>query len=380
MNTNAVVVLDGTVRAREPEHTHQLLVPLLGRYGITRVARLTGLDCLNLPVATAIRPAARTLAASQGKGATDLLAWLSAVMEAIELWHVEQPQTVVLHASAADARPPYPLTALPLRVHHEALNHLPIDWVAGQTVADAEPALLPADLLRRNADPLRPHVLRATSTGLAAGNTWAEAALHGMYEVVERDALHADDQEGGRRRVRVDPDTVTDPYCRSLLERLLRARAAVEVYTVANAYQLPVCCAFVWSEEYPRWFGGAGCHADPHIALSRAITEAAQSRLTSIAGTRCDLPSTPDPAFALNRPRPQAPIGARPWGTATAGFDRTPQHIGLDAQAHTLAARIEQVTGYPPIAVTLSDPAEPVTVLQIVCPGARSRTRRSLAR
>ncbi|MFG3053488.1 YcaO-like family protein [Kitasatospora sp. NPDC048239] len=375
-----MVALDGTVRAREPEHTHRLLAPRLGRYGITRVARLTGLDCLGLPVATAIRPAARTLAASQGKGATDLLAWLSAAMEAIELWHVEQPRDIALRASAAEAGLSYPMSALPVRVHHDALEQLPLDWVAGRTVADRTPALLPADLLRRTPyGPLGVQILRATSTGLAAGNTWAEAALHGMYEVVERDALHADDLEAGRHRTPVDPDTVIDPYCRSLLDRLHQARATVALYTVTNSYRLPVCAAFVWSEEYPRWFGGSGCHADPHIALSRAVTEAAQSRLTSIVGTRCDLPSH-DPVFGLCAAGPPAPTGLRPWGEATAAFDRAPAGTDLSAQAHALAVRIELVTGWPPIAVLLSAPTEPFAVLQVVCPGTRSRTRRSLTR
>jgi ribosomal protein S12 methylthiotransferase accessory factor YcaO len=34
---------------------------------------------------------------------------------------------------------------------------------------------------------------------------------------------------------------------------------------------------------------GAGCHLDPTLALSRALCEAAQTRLTRIAGTRDDI-------------------------------------------------------------------------------------------
>lgn len=55
------------------------------RSGITRVADLTRLDYIGLPVYTAIRPNSQTLTASQGKGANPLLAKLSAVMEGIEL-------------------------------------------------------------------------------------------------------------------------------------------------------------------------------------------------------------------------------------------------------------------------------------------------------
>jgi ribosomal protein S12 methylthiotransferase accessory factor YcaO len=40
---------------------------------------------------------------------------------------------------------------------------------------------------------------------------------------------------------------------------------------------------------YPQQATGAGCHTIATIALARAITEAAQSRLTHISGLREDL-------------------------------------------------------------------------------------------
>jgi ribosomal protein S12 methylthiotransferase accessory factor len=39
-------------------------------------------------------------------------------------------------------------------------------------------------------------------------------------------------------------------------------------------------------------YAGAGCHPDRNVALARALTEAAQHRLTRIAGSREDLPSS----------------------------------------------------------------------------------------
>ncbi|MFE3159315.1 hypothetical protein [Streptomyces sp. NPDC059221] len=102
------VCLPGTVRARRPEQTWQAVAGHLPEYGITRVADLTGLDVIGLPVWTAIRPASRTLSTSQGKGASDLLAKLSAVMEAIELWHVEQPLPVTARGPAMEVAPRCP--------------------------------------------------------------------------------------------------------------------------------------------------------------------------------------------------------------------------------------------------------------------------------
>ncbi|MGJ3558796.1 hypothetical protein ACR6C2_07400 [Streptomyces sp. INA 01156] len=130
---DGLVELPGTVRARSPEETWQLVAGRLPAFGITRVARLTGLDCIGLPVWTAIRPASRTLSTSQGKGATDLLARLSAVLEAIELWHVEQPLPIVAYGPAEEVAPGCPVAALPLTVPYEerALARVVWEWTSG---------------------------------------------------------------------------------------------------------------------------------------------------------------------------------------------------------------------------------------------------------
>ncbi|MFB8235489.1 YcaO-like family protein [Kitasatospora purpeofusca] len=219
------IALEGTVRARTPEDTWALLARRLPRFGITRVARLTGLDYLQLPVWTAIRPGASTLSASQGKGATDTLARISAVMEAIELWHVEQPLPVVLRGAARTVRPPYELAALVPRLPHRGLERVVLDWTTGTSLGSGSTVPVPLDLVRRRGrrPDWEPDLFRATSTGLACGNTRDEAALHGLFEVVERDALFADELAGGARRTLVDPATVEDPYCRSLIDRMLAA-------------------------------------------------------------------------------------------------------------------------------------------------------------
>ena len=377
-----LVVLDGTVRARTPEWTWALLEPLLPRYGITRVARLTGLDTLGLPVFTAIRPAAHTLSATQGKGATDTLAKISAVMEGIELWHAEQPRTVHTRASARELRLVYPLTALPLRVPCDgrALDEVQLEWTHGTGLTSGHTVEVPLGVLRRQAQPSpwEPDLFRVTSTGLACGNTRAEALLHAMYEVVERDALFADEMAHGTYRTLVDPATVDDLYCLHLLGQLRAAGVSVELAVVDNSFTLPVCLAYLWSPDYPATFAGAGCHLHPGIALARAITEAAQSRLTCIVGTRDDLPSHND-LFDSDPPhldgasdRPCAP-----WNLWPA---RRELPADLADQAAYVARRITHVTGHEPVALDLSEPAGPVAAVKVICPGTRSRRRRAVPR
>lgn len=373
------VLLDGTVRARRPEDTWAAIAPVLPRYGITRVARLTGLDYLGLPVWTAIRPASQTLAVSQGKGADNLLAKISAVMEAIELWHAEQPMTSVRQGSAQEVDLPYPVAALPVKAWHESLMRVPLVWTMGTGVRSGRTVPVPLGLVGRSAhrSTWQPDIFRATSTGLACGNGRDEAMLHTMYEAVERDALYTDETSGGARRTLVEPQSVEDPYCRTLIDRLLSAPVALELAVVDNAYRIPVCLAYLWSEDYPVYFAGAGCHTNPHIALSRAITEAAQSRLTCIAGTRDGLVSREE-AFDARPPRPPAATGLHTWGELAASHE--PWRGGFADQTAAVASLIEQVTGHEPICLDLSASSDPLAAVKVICPGARSRIRRSVPR
>ncbi|WP_331738298.1 YcaO-like family protein [Embleya sp. NBC_00896] len=376
-----VVALPGTVRARTPEATWAAVAGHLADYGITRVADLTGLDCVGLPVWAAIRPASLTLSTAQGKGATDLLAKLSAVMEAIELWHVEQPLPVAAHGPAVDVAPDCPVTALPLTAPHleHTLARMVWDWTPGTGLLGGKTLLLPADLVRRRVQRSEwsPDVLRATSTGLACGNTRDEALLHALFEVVERDVLHRDAAAAGRHRTRVCPASVDDPHGREVIDRLLAAGMELELALVHGPFHLPVCVAYLWSDDHPLIFAGGGCHGDPAIALTRALTEAAQSRVTAIAGTRDDLPGDTG-SFDTPPAHPAQTKDLAPWPETAARF--TPTGGGFAAQAADVARRLHHVTGHEPVALDLSDATGPVHAVQVVCPGTHSRIRRSIPR
>ncbi|GAA2650840.1 YcaO-like family protein [Streptomyces spororaveus] len=353
----------------------------LPEFGITRVADLTGLDCIGLPVFTTIRPASRTLTTAQGKGATPLLAKLSAVMEAIELWHVEQPLPVIAYGPAAEVAPGCPLAALPQTAPYpeRALTRMRWDWAAGTAVVSGTTVLLPVDLVRRRAQrpAWTPDVWRATSTGLACGNTRDEALLHALFEVVERDVLYRDGQVGGRQRTLIAPGTVEDPHGREVIGRLAAAGMSLEISLVDGPYGLPVCLAYLWSEDYPVVFAGGGCHGSPAIAFTRAVTEAAQSRLAAIAGTRDDLPSDPGSFDAIAfRPAPSA--GLAPWPQAAARF--APVGGTFTEQARAVARRIAHVTGHEPVVLDLSATGGLVHAVQVICPGTRSRIGRLMPR
>ena len=62
-----------------------MLFSLARQAGMSRLADLTGLDTVGIPVYSAIRPFGRSLSSAQGKGVTTDLAMLSALGETVEV-------------------------------------------------------------------------------------------------------------------------------------------------------------------------------------------------------------------------------------------------------------------------------------------------------
>jgi ribosomal protein S12 methylthiotransferase accessory factor YcaO len=80
----------GIHRLLPPRDTIERLAPLLPRMGITRLANVTGLDHIGIPVVMACRPNSRSVAVRQGKDMDLDGAKASAAMESIEGYHAER--------------------------------------------------------------------------------------------------------------------------------------------------------------------------------------------------------------------------------------------------------------------------------------------------
>ena len=293
--------LGGTFRARDAASTLAWLRPLLPRFGITRVANVTGLDRIGIPVWMCIRPNGRSLSVSQGKGLSPELAQASAVMESIESHHAEHMAPPALVGSYRAVRRHHEVVALRRfqpGIRWKAYDDgRPIWWTAGIDLTSEEEVLVPH--VRLDLDWSRTHpdagLILGTSTGLASGNTRAEAMCHALFEVVERDAEWHWDRLPAKAQLasELDPDSVNAPMLRRLLDQFADACMSVRMWDMTSPeVGIPVYyCSIDDANPFGaiRRFGGSGCHLSKDIALSRALTEAAQSRLTFIAGSRDDL-------------------------------------------------------------------------------------------
>src|SRR6478672_5584837 len=175
-NGTAKVLRQGTHRSESLDHTLRQALRLSPVMGITRVANVTGLDSVGIPVVMVCRPNSRSVAVSQGKGIDLESARASGVMEAAELYHAE---TITLPLRLA--------TYEELRYQHNVIEvedlprgstsrfhpNLRLLWCEGYDLLSEENVLVPYEMVHTNYTIPLPNghgCFLATSNGLASGN------------------------------------------------------------------------------------------------------------------------------------------------------------------------------------------------------------------
>lgn len=290
-------------RLVSPDETLRRVGPFFEAAGITRVANVTNLDTIGVPVVNVYRPNSRSISVSQGKGLTLAAARTSGVMEALELFVAERPLVPLRRASHCDLRKLHPtidLWNLPRLATSSLRDTAPLLWVDGVDFGDhGASRWVPFDVVHTDWTlPLvsGSEMFVVSTNGLASGNTFLEAVSHAICELVERDAttLWHCQGDADRRASRVAIDTVDDANCIHLLDRFAQAGVAVGIWASTTDIGIPSFHCMIAERDAGSIrrtppTTGQGCHPLPEIALSRALTEAAQKRLTLITGSRDDL-------------------------------------------------------------------------------------------
>lgn len=383
---------DGTHRAATLDETWSRFAPAARKAGITRIAELTGLDTLGIPVYAAIRPMGKSLSTQQGKGISPEAARISALMESLETFSAEHITAPIVRGSYRELRAskrkvvdvrrlpralsPHPPTRKDGRTKRSPKQGRRLDldarwrWIEGFDLIAGEPVLVPLEAVTLDTTFTRPPTFDISSNGLASGNVLVEAIVHGVCEVLERDAEAAWRRSGGDRRIVID--TIESPMCRALVDRITATGARVFIWDLAAASGIAAIGAAIMEDpREPAWralgfYQGFGAHLVPEVAIARALTEAAQTRLTYIAGARDDF-------FPFDYARATDPeLLADLWERLAApcddpvSFDELPRHEtgGLGEDLEVLAGRCEQL-----IVVDLTHPVLRVPVVKVIVPG-----------
>jgi ribosomal protein S12 methylthiotransferase accessory factor len=352
---------------------------MLGRFGVTRIADVTGLDRIGIPVATAIRPMARSVAVAAGKGLDTVAAKVSASMEAIELAHAEaidRPLVLGSFAELSRARPTADPFNLPLLPGHRLMDGTRILWIEGRELAGGSAILIPYELVHAHyCPPAMPGAgfFLATTNGLSSGNAFAEAVCHGLFEVIERDALARWSRlswtERNDSRLHLSPQD--ESLAAGPLDLLDRAGFDVLLlWDITSDIGVPAFHCLILDGEDPAGHPGTGtgCHLDKEVALCRAILEAVQVRATYISGGRDDLRRREYETGHMASFRRAAGAGER---APRRPFADIPS-VATDCFEDDLAYVLERlsVCGLPsPIVVDLSLPDSGIAVVRVVAPG-----------
>ena len=295
--------LIGTHRLVPPRATLTNVEPFWSQFGLTRCIDITDLDRIGIPTYVGVRPNGTLLQVSSGKGITKDHAMCSAVMEALEMYHAENPRDSEFYwASEAELRncqesryflrlvssqQDYPYRNTPYA------NNLRIPWVAASELSRDAELRIPAGI----AYFIQPSRYNTTTNGLASGNSLEEATLHAIYEVLERASVSGL-YDKGRVRITtlgrmIDTSSFTSDIVVELIDRIVHADCMVRMIYVPTAFPVHVYIAYILDpnplSSVSYLHVGYGCHVNQDIAATRALSEAAQSRLIYIHSSREDI-------------------------------------------------------------------------------------------
>ncbi len=220
-----------------------------------------------------------------GKGSSPEQSQASACMELAERFSFfsfkKNPDNFITETYAnlkKQGQPLLPLVRLLLSVHDETtdiatleklIEDIPIQWTWATNLNTEEELLVPFSWF---------YAINEFN-GPSAGNTYEEAILQGISELVERHVCSVVNH-GKLTTPAIDPDSVTDPVAKELIEKFRKNN--IELYL--NDFTLDTGIPTVTALALDRsTFPGtseivytAGTTPDPEKALIRAVTEVAQ--------------------------------------------------------------------------------------------------------
>ncbi len=220
-----------------------------------------------------------------GKGITAAQAEASAVMELMErfslFWYRDNADFLRCSRLEIKEQRQSPYQAMPLehmkRVFadnsgapvEDIINEMPLQWMAGEYPLEDTGITIPFSWMW----PINEY------NGSAAGNSLAEAAVQAISEVVERHVCSVISRDM-LETPEIDPDSLSDPAGRELLQRFTRLGIRVVLKDFSLDTGVPTVGAVAWDPStFPHRSEivyTAGTSSDPQRAVIRALTEVAQ--------------------------------------------------------------------------------------------------------
>ncbi len=322
--------VDGIPRVVPAAETVRRVAQAAVSLGVTRLADITGLDRIGIPVYSSVVPKSDdALSVYNGKGLRPVDAQAGALMEAVErqtalktrLPYIEESFSTLSHKRRV---------LDPKKVNQKLAadysEQQVYSWIEGVDIVSDEACWVPAKLAGYLWDDVpHPSCFEMNDTnGLASGNCREEAICHALCELAERDAwtmadLAAHQLPRQRRSLAYGLDAKDGPddleffpcldlESDELLDKFHQASLFPVLRDITSDLGVPTIFASVADQHisgFPMAHSGLGSHPDINVAVRRSLTELAQSRCVDIQGVREDLqpPDARADTFALHTRR-----------------------------------------------------------------------------
>lgn len=391
--SDPLISLGTSLRSRPAAATLEAMAPYSQELQILDLIDHTLEAIPSIPIYEAVRTSSPAGYFCLGKGFSREASMASAFMEAAEMALVEQPRISdavelgALPAEAVIARPGWPEPIQ--RISWDDPLEATTSMLPGVSLIDGRPVHVPEiDLFYRPGWVSSKH--GPSTNGLASGNTWNEALVHGLCELLERDAM----RRWMLRSVFFPPELIpleADPaWDGSLRERLMQIQAYglhVALTRLPSSHPVTVIEAQLirpLAEGRVLAFSGWGCHADGLIATKRALAESVQVLAMHEAIRDGRIPSERLPgsneqqrlrgralgeAANFERPLNTAGLGKAPrlWSLKSGPDPSFPEATGCRCEGELLAMLKSQQLGHA-FCVRVSPPDWPMVALRSVAP------------
>ena len=295
-----ITYFKGTHRVIAPRETIEINQDKLKKAGITRIADITDLDRIGLPIYTAIRPTAEEGAISiyGGKGISKDHAKASAMMEGFERYSAERQdsdETIIATPNEigryGDYIDPKSLN-LPKDFEKKDISDINLEWSKSKDIISGNEYYIPTNAIFHPyaSDSNAESLFKSNTNGLASGNILDEAILHGMLEVIERDAWSIFELTH-KNYAQIDIESIESELILDIINKFESEGIKIKLMDFTADIKIPTIAASA-DDTITKDAGlltlGMGTHLDPEVAILRALTEVAQSRATQINGARED--------------------------------------------------------------------------------------------
>lgn len=269
---------------------------------MTRLANITELDAVGLPVYSATCPQTDegSITVFGGKGISQAEASISAMMELIERVSASARDQKMVYGTFEDLSYLFGDQVLN---PHQLITHqrptpievVPLSWTWVFNLGSNMPMLVPATAIFHPFYDKSGPLFLNNSVGLAAGSSLLEAVISAIYEVIEQDAVSL--AMASNIFTSVPVETIDSPLCSCLIADLQRENIHISIKEITTDIGVPcfVTCGDDQNKINSYYLnGGFGCHIDREIALTRSIVELIQTRATIISGAREDITNMRD--------------------------------------------------------------------------------------